>query len=435
MNQTINMAKKACVLAIVPVCVGLLSFLLFDFIQSSYTAEARLLAHFRTSETEPSPQLLPSLPSKQSPNKMNSLLASMQSERSIQLMAISMAVHDLTTDEPFSPRKQAIESLRREERAILAAAFQEKLARLDLEFGPSQEDSVMKRMLRRLGYTIVSLSDKLSISTIPGTNQIRIQGHGYTPEMSTFIVNRFCAEFMRYHTTVERERLESSIALLEHLTSQKRAELGEKTALLREERKSLREDRADAQTQDILRKIGKLQSTVREEEKRIEALKARLENRKNKRSATRVVAVRLVWPTQSDNEHELAIQLGSAMAHLKYIKQELDSLHLQLSQREAALLAAYEEEVIQAEHAYISVLDKLKDAEYAKTQVDQSLEIVSKGTSRFPNPLASRFLAGLAGLTSFFLWAIWLFQVKYLKWTSFSARNLPNPSYPTDHQL
>lgn len=434
MKQLITLGKKLFILAIVPVCVGTLCFLLFHAIQSSYTAEARIRVF---------PELLGDPPSQDhslvnmeahSQSRMIALITSMKSERAIQLLALSLASHDLSSNEPFSQRQQAIQKLHREDKAVLATAFREKLTNLDTEFGSTPQDSMMALLLRRLGYTTASLSDKLSINNIPGSTQVKVQGHGYTPEMSTYMVNSFCEEFIRYQLVVEKERIESSIELLGQIADQKRSELEEKTNRLRGKRQALRANTANEETQDLLRKISQLESQYQEQQMRIKALKEEIDKNKQKESKSNIIAVQWIRPTQQKNgQTKLAIQLGSAMAHLKYIEQELKSLQDQLSKKEDALLASYEEEVIASEQAYLEILNKLREVEIAQTRLEQSLVLVARGTSRFPNPLASKFMGVLAGMTSFFLWLIWLFQVKYLRWTNRSARILSMSQYPNDH--
>ncbi|MEM7368001.1 MAG: hypothetical protein AAF587_05330 [Bacteroidota bacterium] len=434
MEHLITLGKKLFILAIVPVCIGLLSFLLFHFIQSSYTAEARIRV-FPEMLGEPtsSRHSLVNMEA-HSHNKVSSLIASMKSERAIRLLALSLAAHDLTANQAFSQRQQAIERLHREDRAILATAFREKLAALETEFGPSSQDSMMSLLLRRLGYTSASLSDKISISRVPGGTQIRIQGHGYTPEMSTYMVNSFCEEFIRYQLIVEKERIESSIDLLGQIADQKRSELEEKTSRLRNKRQALRSNDSNQETRDLLHKISQLESRYQKQQLQIKALQEEIDQQNDHQKNPQIIAVRWIHPTQqTDGQTNLAIQLGSAMAHLKFMEEELKHLQEQLSKKEDALLATYEEEVIASEQAYLEILNKLREAEISQTRLEQSLVLVARGTSRFPNPMASQFMGILAGLTSFFLWLIWLFQVKYLRWTNRSARILPLSQYPNDH--
>lgn len=424
MKRFQRFSKKILILSAVPIFVTALVFLLFDFIQDSYNAEARL----RVNES----LILPAEEAGEAPlsaetrlrQKVEGIKFAMLSEPSLNLLAFSLAVHDLNQEPPFSTRSEVIQGLKRSERRLLAVDFQTRLSGLDVVWSATASDSSKQHFLAKLGFSQNSLRSKLTVDRVPGSAHLRVQAQGESPEMSTFMVNALCEEFIRYYIQVSKERQESTIDQLRQLLTQKKQKLEETYEVFNQERMALREEQADEATWQLLRQIDQLEQAYQRERRRIEGLKAKLNARQAERK-TGIVPVRdWIFSPVSDPD-QLAVELGSALAHLEFIGQELSTLREQMEEKESALLRSFEEAVEEAEREYLDVLNKLREAEQHFLQVEQELTLIARGASRFPNPIASSLLALLAGLASLLLWLIWLFQVKYLRWNNNSARNLP----------
>jgi hypothetical protein len=416
--------KKIVILGAVPLFVTALVFLLFDFIQDSYTAEARL----RVNES----LILPTQEGGEDPvsaetrlrQKIESIKLAMLSEPSLNMLAFSLAVHDMNQEPPFSTRSEMIQTLKRPERRLMAVDFQTRLGELDLAWSATASDSSKRQFLARLGFGLNSLRSKLTVDRVPGSAHLRVQAKGESPEMSTFMVNVLCEEFIRYYIQVNKERQESAIEQLRQLLTQKKEKLEETYGVFNQERLALQEEQSDEDTWQLLRQIDQLEQAYQREKRRIESLKAKLQARQADRK-TGIVPVRDWIISRVSDPDQLAVELGSALAHLEFIGQELKLLREQMEDKESALLSSFEEAVEQAEREYLEVLNKLRESEQHFLQIEQELTLIARGASRFPNPIASSLLAILAGVTSFLLWLIWLFQVKYLRWNNNSARNLP----------
>ena len=77
-------------------------------------------------------------------------------------------------------------------------------------------------------YDPASLEKRITIRRTPGTNLIGVLGKTYRPALSTYIVDEFCSEYIRYQRIVEQQRLEGSLEMLERLLAQRKADLDER---------------------------------------------------------------------------------------------------------------------------------------------------------------------------------------------------------------
>ncbi|MEM7658225.1 MAG: hypothetical protein AAF399_19015 [Bacteroidota bacterium] len=426
-----RLGKRMLVLMAVPLTIALLSFALFEAIQESYSAEARLRVEPRLSQVEGVDLSSSSLTEAALRQQIEDLERMMMSDRVMRLLGFSLTIHDLRSEQPFTSRPEQLIQLTTFEKSRLEIDLQTRVRELQLEWSGEAADSLLKRLVKELGYGPFALKNRLNIDRIPGNGLLLIQASGESPEMSTFMVNSHCEEFIRYYLKVEKEREEANIELLNQLLTQSKLQLEEAYAKLNQERQSIRERIADPESEELYRQIQQLEGVYQEEQQRVEALRARLEQQQAQKKRG-IISVRQ-WTSPTRDGDQLAVELGTALAHLAFVKKELETLQEQIRERESKLLAVSEMEVAQSEEAYLDILEKLREAEEAYLHIDQSLSLIARGTSRYPNPIASSFLAGLSGLTSFLLWVIWLFQVKYLRWHRNSARNLPQSRYPNDH--
>ena len=110
---------------------------------------------------------------------------------------------------------------------------------MDLSLSDGKLDSSLNEVLIFLRYDPESLEKRITIRRTPGTNLIGVMARTYKASLSTFMVDQFCREYIRYQRIVSQERLEGALEVLEKLLTHRKIDLEEKRLLLENQKSSL----------------------------------------------------------------------------------------------------------------------------------------------------------------------------------------------------
>lgn len=343
--------------------------------------------------------------------RIGELVENMNSTKLLTLLSFKLAIHDLS-EEPFQPILGLKQAYPEEMISYGLKAFQEKREKIDLNLSGASIDTMLAHILQILHYEPEQLKNDISVRRIPGSDVISIQARTDHSEMTTFMVNEYAQEFIRYHEIVGKERIQESIAFLEHLLDQKKNDLEEKTDRLNTQREIIRNQHSESELEDIQIKIEKLEASRKQEEEKIKALKASLLEQQKKEQSK--AAVRTSNIVQAHDDRDLMVELGSALARKQFLEQQIEQLKNKILLKEETILTPLKEENDKARQAYLEVLGKLKVSRDYAENIEGSITQITWGKSRFPYEGAPIILALLAGIAAAFVWYAFLLNLGYL---------------------
>ena len=404
--------KRVVVVCIVPLFTAIGVFYIFKVLPGSFSSEAKIKVQgleLKEMSEDSRERFLK--------NKIRPLLISMRSERSLVLISLRLFLHDATSDQPFTDKKTFEKRYSKQKINSLVIFCQAKLDNLELGFSENKLDSSLFEVLTYLRYDPASLEKRISIRRTPGTNLIGVLSKTYRPALSTYMVDQFCSEYIRYQRIVEQQRFEGSLDMLERLLAQRKADLEEKRLLLENQKNHTHHPEERKFSNEILARIGTLEIDKQEEKQRVEVLKADLIKYRDKRKKSSVVKAAYIADKEDlkkENEKKLLIELGASLAKIQFLTQQIETLRGKLVVKEESALIPFRKGLEDARISYLEVLGDLKKARIEYEKAGNSLKQVKWGKSRMKMPQGHKFMALLAGFASIFVWAIFLINIGFL---------------------
>jgi len=394
---------------LLPLVVGGTVYLVFEAFQSAYTSEAQIqvnealwLDPYRDSTRLINEYTLN--------RRVQEIIKQISSDHALLLLSYRLGIHDLGQD-PFLKHK-FLDDMDAESRLQWSRKMQKRLVYFDLELGQGSEDQEIKKILDKMRYLPPRLREELKATQVPGTSLIQVQGNGRSPEMSGFMVNAFCDEFIRYVSQVQTERLQDMLMVVDRMVEKKEEELQDHIAYLGEKQSAV-SDAIDSELWDLKRRINRLENTRLQEERQILELRQRLEEKKSE-SQTQI--------SRSDSQEDiylkvnqdLEVELEESKNRLEVIDRQLGVLRKKLEEREKNILQPFKSST-DSIRSSLALLEKDREKiKQALNYTDKLLIQVIKGKTRHPSPFTSLFLALQAGIATLLLWLIFLHQANFI---------------------
>jgi uncharacterized protein involved in exopolysaccharide biosynthesis/Mrp family chromosome partitioning ATPase len=218
---------------IILICVGiavLTVFLLTMNEKKEFKSTAQIATGFTVTDEARFSQDRISVP--QMEMKFNNVIENFNSSKVLSLLSYNLMLHDLT-EKPFRTLSEdAKESSSFKEVRVDSAIkmLNQKLYNLQPLNVNIPEENKLLRFIKLHNYDVESIKSKLNIARVPRTDYINIEFLSPNPELSAFTVNALVTEFSNYYIGNRRQGADTSIANIEALVKQKKAELDAKTA-------------------------------------------------------------------------------------------------------------------------------------------------------------------------------------------------------------
>ncbi|MEO0895815.1 MAG: hypothetical protein AAFY71_05425 [Bacteroidota bacterium] len=389
--------SKFFTIVFIPLLIGGITYLVFQAFQSAYTSEAQIQVN-EALWLDPYKDST-SLSREFTLNKrVQELIVEASSSKAISLLSYRLGIHDLT-NAPFKSHR-ILKEMNETEMKEVENDLKYRLKQY-VELKPDKDDEVYQ-MLKEMRFLPNDIRGEISITQVPGINLIQIQANGLTPDMSGFMVNTMCEEFIKYISYKETERLEDLLMVVNSRMEETKKDLdqNQQDTLSRER---LLERLSDEKIWNFERRINRMESTKQQEIDRQKALKKDLER------------VRKKVPLDQTKMNELNQQLGESERRMEVMNQQIAQLHVQVEERETELLAPYLDSS-SSMNTELHQLEKDKEKiQLALFYVDRLLIQVVKGKTRHPSPYASLLIALQSGVASLLLWVIFLGQLRVIK--------------------
>ncbi len=227
MNELIRFLKflyrKKLVLILVPLAAVIAGFFLIRRLPDHYRSQGRIA----TGLVDKTEQILASGKDAEQESEINrkfdNLIQLMRLRNVIDQVSYRLILHDLTVqgDSLFKPQGKQLQSLGREEKAGLIALYKKKYTlREGLSIWDAREKEA-RQILEESGYSPEAILDKLTIYRLQNSDYINIEFEGTHPQLTAFVINTLCEEFLSIYADRLRESNNRSLDFLEKFMLQK----------------------------------------------------------------------------------------------------------------------------------------------------------------------------------------------------------------------
>jgi len=208
-------------------------------------------------------------------NKYNNLSEFLRSKDLLTLLSYRLILHELEVKKPFRPKKLAEARLafNAKEWKNLRSAFQAKYDNFQGLSGLVKEDIVLKNFAKDLDFDYATLEKKLSISRIVETDYVEAKVSTENPYLSSFLVNAFCEEAIRFNIHQQTKRSQHSLDFIGKLVVQKKENLDRKMDSLKLFKEVVEVVNHETETLKKIDQIADLESKRNEEIKNVNSLK------------------------------------------------------------------------------------------------------------------------------------------------------------------
>ena len=266
--------KRWWILVSVPLLVAILAFFLTLDSKKSYKSIAQLStgitisdpfdeAHFNVFEER---------------IKFNNLIATLNSPVVISLLSYNLILNELESEKPFviiedKEKRTRISQIDLEEAKNV---FREKLENFETLTTFNEIDRQLLSLLEIYGFSFNQIRNNLGIVREGQTDYISIVYASQNPELSAFVVNTLCREFIRYYNSMQLTRTNESVETYEKLVEQKRKVLEVKATALEQFKSSQGVLNFNIESENKVEQIMQAESSLTEERKKGNAVRLSL---------------------------------------------------------------------------------------------------------------------------------------------------------------
>jgi uncharacterized protein involved in exopolysaccharide biosynthesis len=227
--------KHLNLLIIIPLVTIIVSFFLVKNLADKYISSAQIA----TGIVDQSRHLLDADPSgaakEQSiAHEFSNLIEIMKLKTLINQVSYQLILHDLTDSVPFKPHSKLFLSMNPAARAHAVELFTDKFnTRQPLSYYNKDEEG-LNELLRSMKYDERSLRKDLNIVRDEDSDFITVSYESNNPQLSAFVVNILCKQFIDYYTHTVRQNETDAVNYLAKLLDEKRTALNTKTKHLQD---------------------------------------------------------------------------------------------------------------------------------------------------------------------------------------------------------
>ena len=208
--------------------------------------------------------------------KFNNVIETLKSSKVIGFLSYRLMVHDLSPEEiPFRTLEESDEKrelLSTVDLNVARQTFQARLDSMELLTSFNPEDKKLLELLKLYEYDYESLTDMMFVDRLNRTDYIDIRFFSESPQLSAYVVNTHCNEFLRYYNSLRSERSVEAINTLSNLVAQKRKELSEREEVLRTFKSSERVLNVEAESASQVGQIAEYETALSEARQKVQGL-------------------------------------------------------------------------------------------------------------------------------------------------------------------
>jgi succinoglycan biosynthesis transport protein ExoP len=221
------------VLIAIPLLAVLVTYFSTRKLPDLYVSETDL----STGIIDPSQQVLANSEAVVQESKVNqqfsNLLSSIRLGKVMDQVSYSLILHDFTNSQPFRPNSKLVQELNTQARKHAVEVFKYKYQHhepLDLT---DPDEAGLKMVLTAQKYDVESIKKDLLVYRADNSDFIHLQFTSEQPQLSAFVVNTLCKEFIAYNMAGQQKNKGNAAEFLQKLMKQKQDTMNAKVAALK----------------------------------------------------------------------------------------------------------------------------------------------------------------------------------------------------------
>jgi succinoglycan biosynthesis transport protein ExoP len=227
--------KHKNLLIIIPLVTIIVSFFLVKNLANKYISSAQIA----TGIVDDSKHLLDADPTgaakEQSiTHEFSNLMEIMKLKTLINQVSYQLILHDLTNKAPFRPHSKLFLSMNANARRHAFEVLTNKFNTMRPLSFYNQDEEGINELLRSMKYDERSLRQDLNIARDEDSDFITVSYESANPQLSAFVVNVLCQQFVDYYTHKVRQNENDAVTYLAKLLKEKQQALNAKTAQLQD---------------------------------------------------------------------------------------------------------------------------------------------------------------------------------------------------------
>ncbi|MBK0378795.1 exopolysaccharide transport family protein [Mucilaginibacter segetis] len=225
--------KHKNILIIIPLVTIIVSFFLVKNLADKYISSAQIA----TGIVDESRHLLDKDPTgiiqdQQIDHEFSNLIEIMKLKKLINQVSYQLILHDLTSPVPFKPHSKLFETMNQAAKKHAVDVFTYKFNHLEALDYYNEDENGLNELLRSMDYDERELRKDLTIYRDESSDFITVTYESQNPQLSAFVVNVLCKEFINYYTHTIKQNETDAVKFLAALLKAKRDTLNEKTQQL-----------------------------------------------------------------------------------------------------------------------------------------------------------------------------------------------------------
>lgn len=274
------LVKRKYLLVGMPLLAVLVTYVLVRNMPDAYSSKARLA----TSIVD-DPQKILSHSNKQESEinqEFNNLLQMMQLKRMIDQVSYKLMLHDLTGQTPFRNESPLLKQLNASSRRHAVEVYTQKYNSLTELSLYNKDQHGLNEVLKSMGYDEEHLRSKLAVYRVNNSDYIDVQFESENPELSAFVANTLCTEFISYYDSLKSSGQSKTVSFLEQLMHEKYRGMNQKILELKEYKIKNRVLNLNEEAKSIFGQIADFETKKRIAQKDIESYSAAVKEIDNK---------------------------------------------------------------------------------------------------------------------------------------------------------
>lgn len=166
--------------------------------------------------------------------EFSNLIQMMMLNKVVDQVSYQLMIHDLTSPQPFLPPSKLLQTLSPAARTHALEVYRKHYAeKTELSRKDKDEDGIY-RVMASMGYDHQSLRDKLNVYRVSNSDYIDVECVSQSPELSAYIINTLCTEFITHYTAIEKENRVKEVTYLGRLLAEKQAAMNQQISDLKD---------------------------------------------------------------------------------------------------------------------------------------------------------------------------------------------------------
>ncbi|TFF39247.1 exopolysaccharide transport family protein [Mucilaginibacter psychrotolerans] len=227
--------KHKNLLIIVPLVAIIISYFLVKNLADKYVSTSQIATgiidesrHLLDKETNSAAQ------AQQINQSFSNLIEIMKLKKLVNQVSYQLILHDLTSPTPFKPYSKLFLSMNAGAKKHAIELFSGKFKRMEAMDFYNKDENGLNDLLRTMKYDERSLREDIQINRDEDSDFITVGYESPNPQLSAFVVNVLCREFISYYTHTIKQNETDAVTFLAKLLIEKRDALNKKTAQLQD---------------------------------------------------------------------------------------------------------------------------------------------------------------------------------------------------------